>query len=93
MIIITSLVWFLLDVFLLMYFTDCTMSSAPCERGAGAGGGGGEVGPGGGAGAAGPGGKDHPPVTSRPGFLNRILPNGEYIVLLFPAQKGQVPPA
>ena len=30
-IIATSLVWFLLDVFLLMYYTDCTMNSAGCD--------------------------------------------------------------
>ena len=29
-IIATSLVWFLLDVFLLMYFTDCTMNATNC---------------------------------------------------------------
>lgn len=31
-IIATSLVWFLLDVFLLMYFTDCTMNSQNCDK-------------------------------------------------------------
>ena len=30
-VIATSLVWFLVDVFLLMYFTDCTMTSQPCD--------------------------------------------------------------
>lgn len=33
-IIATSLVWFLLDVFLLMYFTDCTLNNnASCDKG------------------------------------------------------------
>lgn len=32
-IIATSLVWFLLDVFLLMYFTDCTMNASSCMDG------------------------------------------------------------
>ncbi len=62
-IIATSLVWFLLDVFLLMYFTDCTMNSTACDKSPHDGGGNG------GGGAA---------KTAKPGgFLNRILPNGE----------------
>ena len=28
----TSLVWFLLDVFLLMYFTDCANSNPDCSK-------------------------------------------------------------
>ena len=31
-IIATSLVWFLLDVFLLTYYTDCTLSSENCDK-------------------------------------------------------------
>jgi hypothetical protein len=30
-VIVTSLVWFLLDVFLLMYFTDCTAPTSQSE--------------------------------------------------------------
>jgi polypeptide N-acetylgalactosaminyltransferase len=42
-IIATSLVWFMLDVFLLMYFTDCTMNAASCGDGKGKDGGGNPV--------------------------------------------------
>jgi hypothetical protein len=33
-IIATSLVWFMVDVFLLMYFTDCTADQPNCDRAA-----------------------------------------------------------
>lgn len=62
-IIATSLVWFMLDVFLLMYYTDCNMAE-PCERS--------DTGKHGSA-----GGKQE---SSPAGILDRLIPNGKYLV-------------
>ena len=67
-VIATSLVWFLLDVFLLMYFTDCTMSSEACEHG--------EAGRRVAGGASGP---RHGTTQAPGGLLGRLIPNGECI--------------
>jgi len=78
-VIVTSLIWFLVDVFLLMYFADCTSSrdvrSDDCNAKSG------------GSGT----GKPPPPpkqtLAPTPGpvanFFNRIIPEGKTVLLQF----------
>ena len=61
-IIATSMVWFLLDVFLLMYYTDCSMNSQPCDKGGG---------------KVNQGPADTIVKKDQPGLLQRLLPKGK----------------
>ena len=77
-IIATSLVWFLLDVLLLMYYTDCTAMSSCADSSGNAGGPGATGVPGERAGQHGRHGRTPAPSKGGGGGLfDKLIPNGE----------------